>query len=531
MKNIRSSGILLHPTSFSGTPGIGTFGAPSYKFVDWLSSAGQTLWQILPLGPTGYGDSPYASFSTFAGNPLLIDLEMLAEKGWAQKDEIVPPEYVKNSGAVDFGAVVYWKMPALQNAAAHFQKNCSAQDRVRYEAFKNDNSAWLDNFANFMSIKSKYDAEAEKQKTSGVWFKFWPKPLASCDPSAVSKWNSEHVEEIERIKTIQFFFAEQWSALKKYANSKGVKIIGDIPIFVAPDSADVWANQRLFQLQKDGTPICVAGVPPDYFSATGQLWGNPLFDWDAMAAENYDWWVKRIRRCQELTDFVRIDHFRGFEAYWSVPYGAENAIGGKWIVGPRHALFSEIKKRLGEIPIIAEDLGVITDEVRALRDDFEFPGMKVLQFAFDAGEAGAEGMTNAFLPHMYGSNCVVYTGTHDNDTMQGWLENAPDSSVRLAAEYAFGKEVSEYEARKLCDSGELCAALVRCALASTADMAVIPIQDILGVSNEGRMNTPSTVGANWTWRFEMSELTEARAENLAFLGRIYGRNIKIVNNE
>ncbi len=525
MKTMRSSGVLAHPTSFPGTPGIGTFGKPSYAFVDWLAEAGQTLWQILPLGPTGYGDSPYASFSTFAGNPLLIDLEMLAERGWADASAIVPPEYIKSDGRVDYGAVVWWKNPVLNACADYFQKNAGKDDRVAYEAFKNDNSAWLDNYADFMSIKAIYDKKAEEEKTSGIWFKYWPEDLRACNPSAVSKWNSEHTQDIDRIKTIQFFFAVQWGDLKKYANSKGVKIIGDIPIFVAPDSADVWSHQNLFQLEKDGTPKAVAGVPPDYFSATGQLWGNPLYDWDAMKESHYYWWVDRIRRCLALVDYVRIDHFRGFEAYWSVPYGAENAIGGAWIPGPKHALFEEIKKQLGSIPIIAEDLGVITDGVRALRDDFNFPGMKVLQFAFDANEAGRDGMINSFLPHMYNQNCVVYTGTHDNDTMQGWLNAAPDGQVRIAACYAYGRDMSESEARSLSNSGDLCKALIKTAIASTANMAVIPLQDILGVDNEGRMNAPSTVGTNWTWRMKEGSLTPDGAKSLAFLCDLYGRNI------
>ena len=525
MKTNRTSGILVHPTSFSGSAGIGTLGTPSYKFVDWLAEAGQTLWQILPLGPTGYGDSPYASFSTFAGNPLLIDLDDLAKRGWADAASIVPPEWIKTDGRVDYGSVVYWKNPVLAQAADFFQKNCGKEDRAKYEAFKNDSSAWLDNYANFMTIKAFYDKKAADEKTAGIWFKYWPDGLRSCDPSAVSKWNAEHVQEIESIKTIQFFFAEQWGALKKYANEKGIKIIGDIPIFVAPDSADVWGSQSLFQLEADGTPKSVAGVPPDYFSATGQLWGNPLYDWDAMAKTNYYWWVDRIRRLMQLVDIVRIDHFRGFEAYWSVPFGEETAVNGKWIPGPGKALFDAIKKELGDIPIIAEDLGLITEGVRALRDGCGFPGMKVLQFAFDPGEAGKDGMVNAFLPHMYPQNCVVYTGTHDNQTMQGWLDTASDDAVKITAEYAYGREMTVEEAKRLSASGELRKALVRAAIASSADTAVIPLQDILGVGDEGRMNAPSTVGSNWTWRFALSELTESRAKELSFLSALYGRNI------
>lgn len=518
----------MHPTSFSGTPGIGTLGKPAYEFVDWLESAHQTLWQILPIGPTGYGDSPYASFSTFAGNPLLIDLENLAERKWAAAEDIVPPDYIKMTGKVDFGSVVWWKMPVVFKCAEFFLKNCDKKSRTEYEAFKNDNSSWLDNYANFTSIKQFYDAEAEKQGISGIkqmWNAFWPSELAKCDPKAVSKWNAEHTDNIEQIKVIQFFFAAQWFELKKYANGKNIKLIGDIPIFVAPDSADVWANQKFFQLDKNGVPLKVAGVPPDYFSATGQLWGNPLYDWDAMKKDNYSWWVKRTQRMTELVDIVRIDHFRGFEAYWAIPYGDKTAVNGKWIPGPNSALFDAIKKSLGELPIIAEDLGLITDGVKKLRDTCAFPGMKVLQFAFDPNEAGKEGMVNAFLPHMYPQNSVVYTGTHDNDTMQGWLDSASDEAVKIAAEYAFGKEMSEKEARASSDDGSLVKALIKCAISSCADMAVIPAQDILDLGAESRMNIPNTLGTNWSWRIEPDALTEETARWLSFVSDLYGRNI------
>ena len=529
MKFTRSSGILMHPTSFSGTPGIGTLGHVAYEFVDWLESAHKTLWQILPIGPTGYGDSPYASFSTFAGNPLLIDLDLLVEKGWAKKEDIVPADYIKSEGPVDFGSVVWWKTPVLYKCADFFLENCSKADRDLYEAFKNDNSAWLNNFADFTSIKYFYDSEAEKQGVSGIaqmWNAFWPKDLAKCDKKAVSKWDSEHTHNIEQIKVIQFFFNEQWVSLKSYANNKGIKLIGDIPIFVAPDSADVWANQKFFQLDANGIPLKVAGVPPDYFSATGQLWGNPLYDWDALKKDNYSWWVKRIERMTKLVDIVRIDHFRGFEAYWSIPYGDPTAVNGKWVKGPNIALFDAIKKKLGDLPIIAEDLGVITDEVKKLRDDSGFPGMKVLQFAFDPNEAGRDGMVNAFLPHMYPNESVVYTGTHDNDTMQGWLDSADDRSVQLACEYALGQKVSVDEAKQKVHSGELCRLLIKSAIASCADMAVIPMQDILHLGKEARMNTPNTLGTNWSWRMKSGSLTKEDADYLAFVSDLYGRNIK-----
>lgn len=518
----------MHPTSFAGA-GIGTLGKVAYNFVDWLVEAHQTLWQILPLGPTGYGDSPYASFSTFAGNPLLIDLDDLVEKDWANKADLALPSYIKMSGPVSFGSVVWWKLPLLRKCAAYFLQNCNKADRVKYEAFKNDNSAWLDMYAAFTSIKDFYDSKATKEGVSGIaqmWCMYWDDDLRACSPEAVSKWVADHTQDIEEIKVIQFFFSEQWFALKKYANERDIKLIGDIPIFVAPDSADVWANQKFFQLDKNGVPLKVAGVPPDYFSATGQLWGNPLYDWEALKRDNYSWWVKRTARMTKLVDIVRIDHFRGFEAYWAIPYGDETAVNGKWIKGPGIALFNEIKKQLGELPIIAEDLGVITDGVRALRDDSGFPGMKILQFAFDPKEAGKLGMTNPFLPHMYEPHCVVYTGTHDNSTMQGWLEEATDETIQLVSQYALGREVSVTEARGMVAGGQLCKALVRVAFASSADMAVIPMQDILCLNDSARMNVPNTLGTNWLWRMDEGSLTSERAKALALLSDLYGRNIK-----
>lgn len=525
--NKRAGGILLHITSLPGTPGIGTMGAEAYYFVDWLKKAGEHLWQILPLGPTGYGDSPYASFSTFAGNPLIIDLDDLVRRGWAEHDDIVPPDYIKTTGPVDYGSVVWWKNPVLKKSAAYFMDHCSAQDRAAYEAFKNDQSSWLDNYATFMSIKEYYDAKAVEENVSGiasVWNSFWPKDLASCNATSVSKWQGEHAVQIETYRVIQFFFQTQWTALKKYANDNGVKIVGDIPIFVALDSADVWSHQSLFQMdKKTGLQLKCAGVPPDYFSATGQLWGNPLYDWDAMKKTDYYWWVERIKRMLTLVDYVRIDHFRGFEAYWSIPYGDPTAVNGEWIPGPNGDLFDAIKKSLGDIPIIAEDLGVITDGVKKLRDGCGFPGMKVLQFAFDANEAGADGFTNAFLPHMYNQNCVVYTGTHDNDTMQGWLNNSPNGQLVNAASYVLGKKATEAQALEMRKSGELCEKMVQTAMASTADFAVIPLQDVYALGSETRMNIPSTTGTNWAWRMDGGLLEDSKAAWLNYLNVLYAR--------
>ncbi|MBO4532574.1 MAG: 4-alpha-glucanotransferase [Treponema sp.] len=526
MNFTRRSGILLHPTSLAGTPGIGTIGKPAYDFIDWLCDAGQSLWQILPLGPTGYGDSPYASFSTFAGNPLLIDLDDLAARGWATKKEIRPPEYIKSTGNVDFGAVVWWKMPVLKAVAINFLNNAGEGDLALYKDFCRAKKSWLDDYALFMSIKAVYDQKAAQEKpATSIWHSWWPKKLALHDTQALKDWYKEHKQEVDTFKVIQFFFNEQWTALKNYANDNGISIIGDIPIFVAPDSADVWSNQSLFQL-KGGKPNCVAGVPPDYFCADGQLWGNPLYDWKAMKEDGYKWWLARIKRVFELTDVLRIDHFRGFEAYWSVPATEKTAINGKWCKGPGYDLFKTIRAKLGDLPVIAEDLGVITDEVRDLRDQCGFPGMKVLQFAFSTDEAREHGMVNYFLPHMYDtSNCVVYTGTHDNDTLQGWLENLGDDQAVLVAQYIEGEIMSVQKARSLIKSGRLRKDMIRAVFASSAVYAIVPMQDLTGIDNSGRMNMPSTTGTNWTWRMNKTDLKQKTVRELEFLAALYGRNI------
>jgi len=500
----RSGGILLHPSSLPGSPGIGTFGKQAFRFVDWLEKAGQTLWQILPLGPTGYGDSPYASFSTFAGNPLLIDTDSLVEQGFLTEAQAAPPDYILCTGNVDFGSVVYWKIPLLKQAAQNFlnvigKKDATADLSGAYGEFKKRQRFWLDDYALFMSIKEYYDAQAQKEQLFGkLWNNYWPSALALREEKALADWKKHHAADIEIQKAVQFFFFHQWTTLKAYANAKGISIIGDIPIFVALDSADVWANQHLFQLNKKAVPKAVAGVPPDYFSETGQLWGNPLYDWKAMKAEDYRWWTERIRHSLTLTDYVRIDHFRGFEAYWAVPYGEKTAVNGKWIKGPGADLFNTVQKKLGKTALIAEDLGVITDGVRELLHEFNFPGMKVLQFAFDMQEAGGAGCTNAFLPHMYDKNCVVYTGTHDNDTTQGWLNNCTDEERRFVAEY-MGGCINDVHLQ----NHQLCSALISAAFFSTAAFAVIPLQDLFSFGSEMRMNTPSTCGgSNWAWRMD-----------------------------
>ena len=539
----RSAGILLHPTSLPCSDGIGTLGQSAFSFVDFLQKARLPLWQVLPLGPTGYGDSPYQSFSTFALNPLLIDLADLVKRGWALPEAVRPADYIRADGDVDYGAVVWWKMPVLRACADSFLQQADDASKAAYRAFCGEQAHWLEDFALFMSIKASYDAkaaaESQEKKTAvpGTWNLYWPKPLARHEEGALAQWKESHLADIESYKVIQFFAYSQWRAVKAYANEKGISNIGDIPIFVAPDSADVWANQSFFQLDKKGLPKVVAGVPPDYFSATGQLWGNPLYNWAAMKKDGYSWWIKRIKQMLSLTDYVRIDHFRGFEAYWAVPYGNPTAEHGEWKPGPGKALFDAIKKALGDLPLIAEDLGVITDGVRKLRDGLNLPGMKILQFAFDPAEQRSGRLENAFLPHTYKLPCVVYTGTHDNDTTQGWLDSLcrEDQSegdgcamLALVASYMKGEAVSLEEAKALRSSGALCRAMIRTAFASTADFAVVPLQDVYCLGTGARMNTPSTSGANWSWRMEGDMLSGAKADEacawLSQLVTLYARD-------
>jgi len=535
MKTERLSGVLLHPTSLPCSEGIGTIGKQAYDFIDWLESAKQRIWQILPIGPTGYGDSPYASFSTFAGNPLLIDIPSLIENTILTKEEATEPEWITKSGNVDFGSVVWWKIPLLKKAAEHyvsiiqnrpdsFSFKDAAYSEKNFRAFCSE-MTWLNEYSLFMSIKEFYDAKAQEEKIHGaMWNTYWPKKLASRDAQALEEWKKAHIQEIENHKVIQFFFFTQWKKLKDYANSKHIEIVGDIPIFVASDSSDVWADQNLFQLNKNGTPKFVAGVPPDYFSATGQLWGNPLYNWNAMKKDGYAWWIKRIKAMLSIVDYVRIDHFRGFEAYWSIPFGSETAIHGEWKKGPGSALFKAVKKELGSIPIIAEDLGIITDEVAALRDEFNLPGMKVLQFAFSAEEMQKGAMINAFLPHEYIENCVVYPGTHDNDTARGWFSKLSDADKELIISYL----TSDIEGLTITEEN-LPLIFIQQAFSSIAQFAVFPLQDIYALGSEARMNEPSTAGGtNWQWRMSEDMLygknAEAKAQLLKKMSIMYDRN-------
>ncbi len=509
-KKRREAGVLLHPTSLPGPHGVGELGPEAFRFVDFLELSGQSLWQVLPLGPTGYGDSPYASFSTFAGNPLLISLDALVDAGDLTKKDLAElPSF--DPKIVDYGLVQVWKLPLLDVAAHHFLANASGARRTDFDDFCRQESSWLDDFALFMAVKEDYQKKADAQGVMGkMWSNFWDLGIRLREPNAVEAWSKKLSDQVAVKKVLQYWFFRQWTALKTYANKKGVRIIGDIPIFVAADSVDVWAHRRFFRLDAQGQPLVVAGVPPDYFSETGQLWGNPLYDWNALKADGFQWWLDRINATLRLVDIIRVDHFRGFEAFWEVPFGAPNAIGGRWVKAPGMELFQTIKKKLGTLPLLAEDLGVITTEVTALRDAFEFPGMKILQFAFDSGEAGASG-DNPFLPHNYAENCVVYTGSHDNDTMRGWFEAATETDQNYALAYVDGH------------LEDLSWGFVRAALASTARYAVIPVQDLLDLPTWARMNTPSTLGGNWAWRLQADELDRPLAERLASMTKLYGR--------
>jgi len=491
----RSSGILLHPTSLPGRFGIGDLGREAYRFVDFLAGAGQKLWQIMPLGPTGYGDSPYQCFSTFAGNPLLINPDELIEESALTPSDLdgLPalPEH-----RVDYGPVISFKQSLLKRSFERFQTRPWSSRQAAFWAFCQRNAAWLDDYALFMALKEAHH--------NAVWTA-WEPDIAARRPAAIRAWTRQLEGVILAHKYMQYQFFRQWAALKEYANARGIRIVGDVPIFVAHDSADVWAHPDQFYLDEHGQPTVVAGVPPDFFSETGQLWGNPLYRWDVMAGEGYAWWIARLRATLALVDIVRLDHFRGFEGYWEVPAGEPTAVKGRWVKGPGADLFRAIERALGPVPIIAEDLGVITPEVEALRDEFGFPGMKVLQFAFGTTPA------DKFLPHNYPRNCVVYTGTHDNDTTLGWFQTAPPHERMAVLKYTGS------------DGSRINWDLIRLALASVADMAIIPLQDVLSLGGEARMNLPGRASGNWAWRFTADQLTPEIQDRLRELTQVYGR--------
>lgn len=508
----RASGILLHPTSFPGPHGIGDLGENAFKFIDFLVEAGQSLWQVLPLGPTGYGDSPYASFSSFAGNPLLISLDALVEQGDLSPADLsgtpdLPIDFI------DYGWVIYWKIPLLEKAARNFLAGANAQRKADFDTFCREQGGWLDDFALFMAVKEDFDQQAREDDVFGaMWSNYWDKDIALRRPAAVKKWREKKADSIAVKKVLQFYFFEQWLALKKYANKNGIRIIGDIPIYVAPDSADVWANSHLFHLDEHGEPTVVAGVPPDYFSETGQLWGNPLYDWDKMQANGFKWWISRIKATLQLVDIIRIDHFRGFAAYWQVPAGNKTAIKGRWVKAPGRELFEAVERSLGHLPILAEDLGVITPDVEELRDHFGFPGMRILQFAFDSKEAGGLNASNAFLPHNHSYNSVVYPGTHDNDTTRGWYSERTTEEKDL---------IRRYLARP---DHDIVWDFIRMAMASVARYALVQMQDVLNLGSDARMNTPSVLGGNWSWRYRPEALSDWAVGRLRELVELYARN-------
>jgi 4-alpha-glucanotransferase len=496
MEMARASGVLLHPTSLPGRFGIGELGDEAYRFVDFLASAGQTLWQIMPLGPTGYGDSPYASFSAFAGNPLLISLEHLLGEGLLQEADLEGmPAFPADR--VDFGAAIPFKQQLLWRSFERWRDLARAGQRAEFEAFHAENSVWLDDFALFMALKG---------ANGGAAWNSWPRELVTRQRKALAQARKELADEILYHSYIQFQFFRQWAALRRYASEQGIRLIGDLPIFVAYDSADVWANPNLFFIDEQGTMSVVAGVPPDYFSETGQRWGNPLYRWDVLARNGYRWWVERFRQTFKTVDIVRLDHFRGFEAYWEVPAEEETAMNGRWVQGPGAPLFKTLERKLGSLPIIAEDLGLITPEVDALRLEAGFPGMRVLQFAFD-GRAD-----NPYLPYNYVPETVVYTGTHDNDTTNGWYGGL---------DFEMRERVLSYIGRR--DSSAHWE-LLRLALASTACWAIIPLQDLLGLGSEARMNTPGVDAGNWGWRYQAWMLNFDLAREVAKLVGCYGRD-------
>lgn len=497
---MRSCGILMPVFSLPSKYGIGTLGKEAFKFVDFLAKAGQSYWQILPLNPTNYGDSPYQSFSSFAGNPYFIDIELLIEEGLLDKKTCDGFDFGGDAESVDYGKLYENRLNLLKIAFENFKLDDT------YQKFITENSFWLDDYALFMALKNAHDDKA---------WSTWEKPLQLKDKTAIDNAKTDYAELLDFYKFTQFKFNEQWVNLKDYANKNNIKIIGDIPIYVAYDSADVWANPEQFQLDKNLTPKVVAGCPPDAFSEDGQLWGNPIYDWKKMKKDGYSWWKKYLGHALKRYDLTRIDHFRGFESYWAIPFGDETAQNGKWMKGPNMALFNSFKEEFGnDLPIIAEDLGFLTPEVLKMLSDSAFPGMKVLQFAFDPS------LTSDYLPHNFGKNCVVYTGTHDNDTIIGWLDSASEQEVKTAKRYLNCETRENFNW-----------AMMRMALMSVADTCILMMNDIIGLDSKARINTPSTVGGNWLWRIKGECINDWLAEIIFENTEIYGRIPKKENEK
>ena len=492
---MRRNGMLLPIASLPSPYGIGGFSKEAYEFIDLLEETGQKLWQILPLGPTSYGDSPYQSFSTFAGNPYFIALDTLVEKGWLTKEACEASDYGDNESYIDYGRIYNSRFILLKQAFL----NSDILSDEKFTEFCKDNQHWLPDYALYMALKNQNDGKS--------WIE-WEEEIRLRKLEAVECYKRELEEECNFYKFLQYEFHEQWTKVKEYAHKKGIQIVGDVPIYVAFDSADTWANPELFQLDEKNLPLGVAGCPPDAFSATGQLWGNPLYNWAYHKKTGYDWWLKRIAYCFDLYDIVRIDHFRGFDEYYSIPYGDETAVNGHWEKGPGMDLFNTVKEKLGELDIIAEDLGFLTESVFQLLKDSGYPGMKVLQFAFDPSE------DSDYLTYKYQRNCVVYTGTHDNDTTAGWFEKLSDGDKEVALRYMNSfytpKEEQHWD-------------LIALAMRSTADTCIIPVQDFLGLGSEARINMPSTLGDNWKWRMTKGAFSEELKEKIRRMTKLYGR--------
>ena len=496
MKFERASGILLHPTSLPGSDGIGDLGPWVYRWIDFLAEAGCALWQVLPLGPTGYGDSPYQCFSAFAGSPFLISSEVLLKENLLMAADLADrPEFPTDR--VDFGPVITWKLKLLDRAFAHFRADASAQLQTEFDRFQSDQASWLDDFALFMAIK---------ESQGGVAWNNWPEPLRQRDPQALHTARQSLADAVQRHAFRQFLFYRQWSAAHAYARVKGIRVIGDIPIFVAYDSADAWSHPELFYFDEKGQPTVVAGVPPDYFSPTGQLWGNPLYRWEVHRQSGYAWWLARMRATLSQVDIIRLDHFRGFAGYWEVPAEMPTAEIGQWKPGPGKDFLQALQQALGDLPIIAEDLGLITDDVIELRDKFNLPGMRILQFAFT-------GSNNPFLPHRYVRNCVAYTGTHDNDTIRGWYAAAPKEEKTFCRKYLHSS------------AHDLPHDMIRVLWRSVANIAIVTLQDILGLGTEARMNFPGKPAGNWGWRMSADALTDEVRDQLLELNTLYERKL------
>ncbi len=502
----RRCGILLHPTSLPGLHGVGDLGPPAHRFVSWLAEAGQRLWQVLPLGPTGFGDSPYQALSSFAGNPALVSLEALRNEGWLGEAELAgAPAF--DPEMADYGRAVPWKAAHIAHAAERFAASAPARARADLQEFRAREAGWLEDLALFLALKEEH---------GGLPWTRWDPPLARRDPGALAGARRKLSRAIDTVVFAQWCFRRQWNALRDHARTLGIAILGDLPIYVAHDSAEVWTRPDLFRLDASGEPEHVAGVPPDYFSATGQLWGNPLYRWDLLARAGFGWWVERVRGTLALVDRIRLDHFRGFEAYWEVRAGATDASSGRWVKGPGARLFEALRTALGPLPFVAENLGVITPEVEELRRRLELPGMAILQFAF-----GTDPQAPSFQPHNYERDLVAYTGTHDNDTVMGWWTGGAGVSTRSEQDVA--REKAFARAYLGTDGRDMSWTMIRALLASTADTAVVPLQDVLGLGSEARMNRPSTLGGNWRWRVRSEALTPELAERLRELTDLFGR--------